>query len=614
MKKKKPLKKIGNALSGCMMAAYRTSMRILVFVLLCMSMGVVCAHADSLSQAKLEELMVRFPDGAYWEYSDETEQYRSFVRRMAYEYYGVSCGEQSRSDDFTRLKAGDLVCCREGNTDRFIWVTAVNGNTVTYAECSADDPGRISWNQTTALDQLQRSFLYLEQAPDAQKEPDGRTEQLYEGETGALFTSDLRGGEVFPKAAAGKKTEIRLNKTSLTVYVGGSASLTASVSGTSSAVVWSSSNKTVATVKNGKVTGKKAGTAVITAKANGKTATCKVTVKNPSIKLNKKNATIYTSGTTSVTLKAEVAGPSKKVTWKSSNPSVAKVNSQGKVTAKKAGTAVITAAANGKTAKCQITVKKKTVYWETIEFNSYENKPVKVGNAVFSAVYQGNSVMSWYVTTGGKETFRLKAANSWGLQPDISTNGSEIIYYSFDGKKAEFYQVSVKGGSSKKVGTVTSVVDGFEFLGYCNGKIYYTVGFDASRMYACDIKSGKHKLISKECDYRPKLYRNYIFLSMNEGEGGYLRPLSIYNTTTGKTSKITSALAGYNYTSKYIYYAEYKTYRFGGESIVVVKRCKFNGTGKKTLADNIKLSYITKFSRNSISYVDMQGKTKTIKF
>ena len=45
---------------------------------------------------------------------------------------------------------------------------------------------------------------------------------------------------------------------------------------------WSSSNKKVATVNSkGKVTAKKKGTAVITAKVDSDTYECKVTVKNP---------------------------------------------------------------------------------------------------------------------------------------------------------------------------------------------------------------------------------------------------------------------------------------------------------------------------------------------
>ena len=80
-------------------------------------------------------------------------------------------------------------------------------------------------------------------------------------------------------------TSVSLNKTSLTLDVGKSYTLTKTVSPSNAVTsyAWSSSNTSVATVdKNGKVTAKASGTATITVKtSNGKTATCKVTVSLP---------------------------------------------------------------------------------------------------------------------------------------------------------------------------------------------------------------------------------------------------------------------------------------------------------------------------------------------
>lgn len=152
---------------------------------------------------------------------------------------------------------------------------------------------------------------------------------------------------------------ISLNKTKAILYTSGTKTvqLKATVTGKSKKVTWSSSNKKIATVSSkGKVTAKKAGTAVITAKANGKTAKCTVTVIKPSIKLNQKKATIYTTGMTTLQLKPTIKGASSKVKWSSGNKKIATVNANGKVTAKKAGKVTITAKANGKTAKCKVTV------------------------------------------------------------------------------------------------------------------------------------------------------------------------------------------------------------------------------------------------------------------
>ena len=81
-------------------------------------------------------------------------------------------------------------------------------------------------------------------------------------------------------------TSVALNKTTLTLNIGKTSNLRATVYPSNAAnkkCTWSSSNTSVATVDgNGKVTAKASGTATITVKtSNGKTATCKVTVNLP---------------------------------------------------------------------------------------------------------------------------------------------------------------------------------------------------------------------------------------------------------------------------------------------------------------------------------------------
>ena len=77
---------------------------------------------------------------------------------------------------------------------------------------------------------------------------------------------------------------VTLNKTQLTLDVGGEETLTATVApdnATDKTVTWSSDNAAVATVENGKVTAVSAGSATITATAGDKSATCTVTVNAP---------------------------------------------------------------------------------------------------------------------------------------------------------------------------------------------------------------------------------------------------------------------------------------------------------------------------------------------
>ena len=81
-------------------------------------------------------------------------------------------------------------------------------------------------------------------------------------------------------------TSVALNKTTLTLDIGKTSNLRATVypsNASNKKCTWSSSNTSFATVDgNGKVTAKASGTATITVKtSNGKTATCKVTVNLP---------------------------------------------------------------------------------------------------------------------------------------------------------------------------------------------------------------------------------------------------------------------------------------------------------------------------------------------
>lgn len=75
-------------------------------------------------------------------------------------------------------------------------------------------------------------------------------------------------------------SRVSLNKSSLSLYVGKTYQLKASVIGKSKRVMWKSLNASVATVStSGKVTAKRTGTVTITATANSVVAKCKVMVK-----------------------------------------------------------------------------------------------------------------------------------------------------------------------------------------------------------------------------------------------------------------------------------------------------------------------------------------------
>ena len=117
----------------------------------------------------------------------------------------------------------------------------------------------------------------------------GWTDWVNQGETCGLTSGDEQIEAVmFRVVPSNEPVKIALNKTSLDLYVNGSETLKATFTPENVAnktLTWKTSNENVAKVdSNGKVTGVSAGTAKITVTtSNGKTATCSVTVYNPSV-------------------------------------------------------------------------------------------------------------------------------------------------------------------------------------------------------------------------------------------------------------------------------------------------------------------------------------------
>lgn len=130
-------------------------------------------------------------------------------------------------------------------------------------------------------------------------------------------------------------------------------------------VTWRSNNSSVATVDDGgRVTAIEVGTAVITATTNdgsGLSAKCTVTVtpkEVDDISINKETLEMEIGDIEQLTVVISPAdADDKTVTWHSADAKVASVNSDGVVTARKAGETTITATtSNGLTAECQVEV------------------------------------------------------------------------------------------------------------------------------------------------------------------------------------------------------------------------------------------------------------------
>lgn len=166
-------------------------------------------------------------------------------------------------------------------------------------------------------------------------------------------------------------TGVELNEHKLSLSVGGSDTLVAKVEPTDASdkgVTWSSDDETVATVDSeGTVTGKKIGTATIkvSTKDGGFEDSCEVTVENgkpvEGISVNLTSNTINVGDTFGIkyTIMPENAS-NKKVSWTSSDTSVATVDNFGVVIGKGAGKATVTVKTEDgeKTATCVVTVYK----------------------------------------------------------------------------------------------------------------------------------------------------------------------------------------------------------------------------------------------------------------
>ena len=195
------------------------------------------------------------------------------------------------------------------------------------------------------------------------------------------------GGTATIKAACGEKSaecaitvtvpveSITLDKASLELKKGESANLVATVGPANAddkTVTWSSSAPEVATVENGKVTAVKSGSAIITASAGNKSATCTVSVTTPvtGVTLDLSSITLEEGQSTTITATVSPEdADNKTVTWSSDKANIATVDNAGKVTAVAEGTATIKATVGEFSASCTVTVSKKVIAVTEVTLN-----------------------------------------------------------------------------------------------------------------------------------------------------------------------------------------------------------------------------------------------------
>ena len=139
---------------------------------------------------------------------------------------------------------------------------------------------------------------------------------------------------VTPLPPTSEPRAFTLNKTSVTLYTKGKKIIQLSAD-TESVVKYTSDNEKVAAVdENGRVTAKKAGTALITASADGYQSTCRIVVKKPTFQVAKKMIKVKKGKKARIIVKV---CPSTKVVFASANKKIAEVTKKGMLKGMKKG-------------------------------------------------------------------------------------------------------------------------------------------------------------------------------------------------------------------------------------------------------------------------------------
>lgn len=171
------------------------------------------------------------------------------------------------------------------------------------------------------------------------------------------------------------------------------------------------------------------------------------------VKLNKTKVTLCEGKTTTL----KVKGTKKKVTWTSSDKKVATVNKKGKVTAKKTGTATITAKVGSKKYKCRVTVEAKKKY-EIV--NGYVNTTVSSYKEACE-VYEALGYKPWKFIDKGKDNIWYYCIINHTNNSDKGTHDED-----FDAAEKEFIRrMNERGYSPFPFGRTSLIKTG-------DGRIY----------------------------------------------------------------------------------------------------------------------------------------------
>ena len=240
--------------------------------------------------------------------------------------------------------------------------------------------------------------------------------------------------------------KIILNPTNITMKVGDVEQISSKVepeSATERDLVWSSSDSSVASVdENGVIKGLKEGTVTITVKTkDGKVVSTSIVtvekIKVDKIVLSPTSMTLNVgeSNKITATVKPDNAAD-KEIVWSSSDPSIATVDSNGKVTGLKEGTVTITA---------------KTKDGKVVSTSTVTVKAIKVNEIVLNPTH-----MALNVGGSGQIVATLKPDNATDKEIIWTTSDSSIATVDSTGKVTGIKEGTVTITAKTKDGKVVS--------------------------------------------------------------------------------------------------------------------------------------------------------------
>lgn len=283
---------------------------------------------------------------------------------------------------------------------------------------------------------------------------------------------------------------VKLNKTEVSLGMGERTSL--KVQNSKGTVKWTSSDKKIATVSKGTVTGVAPGKAIITAKVNKKSYTCKVIVSE----IGLENSTLSLIRTQSKTLLTKNISGS--IKWSSSNKKIATVNSKGKVSAKSAGKATITAKVGKTSYKCNLTVKQAGI--NKSNATVYLRKPITlkvIGDSGSVSWSTSNKKIATVDNKGkvtaiktGKTTIKAKL-NGKTYKCSVTVKKPKLNKTKISIDEEANYQLKLVGATIKKVvssdKTIVKVTNKGKITALKEGSCKITVTDTKKRTYKATI-------------------------------------------------------------------------------------------------------------------------------